>query len=62
MPGLNGLKKKKKFGEIAVALGFMTHEQVKNVLDGKGITGRMLGQLCLDKSLLDDEQLAQVIA
>ncbi len=62
MSGLNGLKKKKKFGEIAVDLGFMTPEQVKNVLDGKGITGRMLGQVCLDKSLLDDEQLAQVIA
>jgi type IV pilus assembly protein PilB len=62
MAGINGLKKKKKFGEIAIDLGFMTPEQVDNMLTRKGITGQMLGQLCLDEELLDDEQLAQIIA
>ncbi len=62
MPGLNGLKKKKKFGEIAVDLGFMKQEEVENILSRKGISGQMLGQLCVNEGLLDDEQLAQVIA
>jgi type IV pilus assembly protein PilB len=62
MAGINGLKKKKMFGEIAVDLGFMTQEEVDNILTRKGITGQMLGQLCVDEGLLDDEQLAQIIA
>ena len=56
------LKRKKKIGEIAVELGFVTEAQVDNILSQKGITGRMLGQLFVDEGLLDDEQLAQIIA
>lgn len=61
MPALP-IVKRKKIGEIAVELGFLTENQVDIVLSRKGITGRMLGQLFVDQGMLDDEQLAQVIA
>lgn len=54
--------KKKKFGEIAVELGFMTDEQVNNVLSRRSITRRMLGQLCIEEGYLDYEMLARIIA
>ncbi len=56
------LKNKKKFGELAVDLGFMTEEQKTNILARKNISGRMLGQLCVEEGLINDEQLAQLIA
>ncbi len=56
------IKKKKKIGEIAVALGYLTEKQVDNILSKKKITGRMLGQLFMDEGLLDDEQIATIIA
>jgi len=54
--------KKKKFGEIAVELGFMTDAQVNNILSRKSITRRMLGQLCIEEGYLDYEMLARIIA
>jgi len=62
MPDLPIVKKKKKIGEIAVELGFLTEKQVDIVLSRKGITGRMVGQLFVDQGMLDDEQLARIIA
>ena len=56
------LKKKKRIGELAVDLGFMTEEQKINILAQKNISGRMLGQLCVEEGLINDEQLAQLIA
>ncbi len=56
------LKKKRRIGELAVDLGFMTEEQKTNILAQKNISGRMLGQLCVDEGLISDEQLAQLIA
>ncbi len=56
------LKKKKKIGDIAVDLGFLTEEQKTGILAQKNISGRMLGQLCVEEGLLNDEQLAQLIA
>ena len=56
------LKKKKRIGELAVDLGFMTEEQKTNILAQKNISGRMLGQLCVEEGLINDEQLAQLIA
>lgn len=56
------LLKKKRIGEIAVDLGFLSKKQVDNILSRKGISGRMLGQLCIEEGLLDDEQLAKMIA
>ncbi len=40
----------------------MTEEQKTNILAQKNISGRMLGQLCVDEGLINDEQLAQLIA
>ncbi len=54
--------KKKKFGEIAVELGFMTDEQVNSILSRRSITRRMLGQLCIEEGYLDYEMLARIIA
>ena len=56
------LKKKKKFGELAVDFGFMTEEQKTTLLARKNISGRLLGQLCVEEGLINDEQLAQLIA
>ena len=61
MPTLQ-LKKKKRIGDLAVELGFMTEAQKSNILAQKNISSRMLGQLCLSEGLIDDEQLAQLIA
>jgi len=56
------LKKKKRIGELAVELGFMTEEQKNHILAQKNISGRMLGQLCVEEGFINDEQLAQLIA
>ncbi len=56
------LKKKKKFGELAVDFGFMTEDQKTTLLARKNISSRMLGQLCVEEGLINDEQLAQLIA
>jgi len=53
---------RRKFGEIAVDLGYLVQDQVDVVLSRKGITGQMLGQLFVDEGLLDDEKLAHIIA
>ncbi len=54
--------KRKRFGEIAVELGFMTGEQVDSILSRRRITRRMLGQLCIEEGYLDHEMLARIIA
>lgn len=54
--------KRKRFGEIAVELGFMTDAQVDNILSRRRITRRMLGQLCIEEGYLDHEMLARIIA
>jgi type IV pilus assembly protein PilB len=59
---LFNLKKKKKFGDLAVDFGFMTEEQKTTLLARKNISGRMLGQLCVEEGLINDEQLAQLVA
>jgi len=56
------LKKKKKIGDLAVELGFMTEEQKNSILAQKNISGRLMGQLCVEEGLISDEQLAQLIA
>jgi len=56
------LKKKKRIGELAVELGFMTEDQKNNILAQKNISGRMMGQLCVEEGLINDEQLAQLVA
>ncbi|GAB6144234.1 GspE/PulE family protein [Desulfocicer niacini] len=61
MPDLS-IVKRKMIGEIAVELGFLTAKQVDIVLSRKGITDRKVGKLFLDQGMLDDEQLAKIIA
>ncbi len=56
------LKKKRRIGQLAVDMGFITEDQKKSVLAQKNISGRMLGQLCVEEGLLTDEQLAQLVA
>jgi type IV pilus assembly protein PilB len=56
------LKKKKRIGDLAVELGFLTEEQKTNILVQKNISGRMLGQLFIGEGLIDDEKLAQLVA
>ena len=56
------LKKKKRIGELAVELGFMTEEQKNSILAQKNISGRLMGQLCFEQGLISNEQLAQLIA
>ncbi len=56
------IMKRKMIGEIAVELGFLTAKQVDIVLSRKGITDRKVGKLFLDQGMLDDEQLAKIIA
>ncbi|UCD33498.1 MAG: type II/IV secretion system protein, partial [Desulfobacterales bacterium] len=55
-------RKTKKVGDIAVNLGFMTHEQLNYILSKKAITKQLFGQLCLEEGFLDHEMLARIIA
>jgi len=53
----------KKFGDWAIELGFMTEVQVNHILDQKKISSqRKIGQICKAEGLLDDQQLAQILA
>ncbi len=53
----------KKFGDLAIELGFMTEAQVNHILDQKTISSqRKIGQICKDEGFLDDQQLAQILA
>jgi type IV pilus assembly protein PilB len=51
-----------RFGDLAIKMGFMTQEQLNYVLSKKNISRQMLGQLCIEEGLLEDEKLAKVIA
>ncbi|MBW1833643.1 MAG: Flp pilus assembly complex ATPase component TadA [Deltaproteobacteria bacterium] len=53
---------KKKFGVLAVELGFMTADDLNSILPQQKITSQRLGQLFIEEGLIDNEQLAQLIA
>ncbi|MBW2165521.1 MAG: Flp pilus assembly complex ATPase component TadA [Deltaproteobacteria bacterium] len=53
---------KKKFGVLAVELGFMTADDLNFILPQQKITSQRLGQLFIEEGLIDNEQLAQLIA
>jgi len=61
-PPMVKLRKKKRIGDLAVELGFLTEAQKNHMLAQKNISGRMLGQLFIGEGLIDDEKLAQLIA
>ena len=54
--------KKKKFGDLAVELGFMTIEVRDSIILNQKIKNQRLGQLFIEKNLINNEQLAQLIA
>ena len=51
-----------RFGDWALKLGFMTQEDLKYILSKKNISKQMIGQLCLEEDLIDEEDLAQIMA
>jgi type IV pilus assembly protein PilB len=53
---------KKKVGEVAVMLGFLSPEQLNHILAKKAITKQLFGQLCIEEGFIDHEMLAQIIA
>jgi len=53
---------KKKFGDLAVELGFMTVDALNSIIPQQKITNQRLGQLFIEEGLIDNEQLAQLIA
>jgi type IV pilus assembly protein PilB len=55
-------QKQRKFGDIAVAMKFMTRKQLARALAKKRITQKMLGQICIEERFLTQEQLARVMA
>lgn len=54
--------KQLRFGDYALRLGFLSKDNLDYVLAKKNISKQMIGQLCLEEGLLDDEKLARVIA
>ena len=54
--------KKLKFGEWAIKLGFITNEQLDYLLSKQNITKQRLGHLCIQEEIIDEEELAQIIA
>ena len=55
---------KKKFGECALELGFLTAEQVENVtaMQQEISSSRRIGHIFAQQGLLDSEQVAQIVA
>ena len=51
-----------RFGDWALKLGFMTQDDLKYILSKKNISKQMIGQLCLEEGLIDQEDLAQIMA
>ena len=51
-----------RFGDWALKLGFMTQDDLKYILSKKNISKQMIGQLCLEEGLIDEEDLAQIMA
>ncbi|MGD9017418.1 MAG: hypothetical protein PVH30_08530, partial [Desulfobacterales bacterium] len=54
--------KQLRFGDWALRLGFLSQEDLRYVLSKKNISKQMIGQLCMEEGLLDDEKLARIIA
>jgi type IV pilus assembly protein PilB len=54
--------KQLRFGDWALKLGFMSQEDLKYILSKKNISKQMIGQLCLEEGLINEENLAQIMA
>jgi len=53
---------KKRFGDLAVELGFMTDDDLNSIIPQQKITNQRLGQLFIEEGLINNEELAQLIA
>ena len=51
-----------RFGDWALKLGFMTQEDLKYILSKKNISKQMIGQLCLEEGLIDEEEVRALTA
>ena len=54
--------KKLRFGDWALKLGFMTSEQLDQVLSKKNISTQKLGQLCIQQGIIDEEKVARILS
>ncbi|MEN3013978.1 MAG: ATPase, T2SS/T4P/T4SS family [Endomicrobiia bacterium] len=52
----------KKLGELLVALGLITQEQLQSVLETQKKTGKKLGELLIEEGLVNEEILFAVLA
>ncbi len=54
--------KKRRFGELAIELKLLSKDQVDFITSKKNITKQRIGHICIEEGLLDDEEIAQIIA
>lgn len=52
----------KKLGELLIALGFLTNEQLQEILERQKKTGKKLGELLLEEGIVSEEILFAVLA
>lgn len=50
----------KKFGELTIEMGYLTDEQVKELLNIQSPDFLLLGQILLDKGIIDNTTLERV--
>lgn len=50
----------KKFGELTIEMGYLTDEQVKELLNIQSPDFLLLGQILLDKGIIDNTTLEKV--
>lgn len=50
----------KKFGELTIEMGYLTDEQVKDLLNIQSPDFLLLGQILLDKGIIDNTTLEKV--
>lgn len=50
----------KKFGELTIEMGYLTDEQVKDLLNIQSPDFLLLGQILLDKGIIDNTTLERV--
>ena len=51
----------KKFGELTIEMGYLTDEQVKDLLNIQSPDFLLLGQILLDKGIIDNTTLEKSI-
>lgn len=52
----------KKLGELLIALGFLTDEQLQQILERQKKTGKKLGEILIEEGIISEEILCAVLA